>query len=163
MPAPSTARLIVSAIIEKENKILVLQEPDDEGNPRCNFPGGHVEPGEGIVAALKREVMEETGFTVEPDALIQIITQSWKDGTHSVRQTFLVHITGGELKTETGATPKWLSKDEFATFDAPFVYGIKESLNLAFAGKAVGSEHILLRDKGETITLYDPKLHANNP
>ena len=36
------------------------------------LPGGRVEPGEDLVAALRREALEETGYTVEPARLVGV-------------------------------------------------------------------------------------------
>ena len=56
------------AFIEKDGRILILNDPI-EG---LDFPGGKIREGEpkeedasSLIRALQREVMEETGFTVE--------------------------------------------------------------------------------------------------
>jgi 8-oxo-dGTP pyrophosphatase MutT (NUDIX family) len=41
-----------------------------DGRPQWAFPGGKIEPGEGIEAAAVREVLEETGLRVRTGAVI---------------------------------------------------------------------------------------------
>ena len=48
---------------------VLVQDRNDPGWPGVVFPGGHVEPGESFTAAVIREVMEETGLTVEDPVL----------------------------------------------------------------------------------------------
>ncbi|WP_158679863.1 NUDIX domain-containing protein [Deinococcus sp. NW-56] len=66
-PAP---RFYVNAraIIERETPQgteVLLQRREKSGEPRrLEFPGGQLEPFEGILTALLREVREETGLTV---------------------------------------------------------------------------------------------------
>ncbi|WP_170928712.1 NUDIX domain-containing protein [Deinococcus hopiensis] len=56
------------AIIERETPQgteVLLQRRQKRGQPqRLEFPGGQLEPYEGILDALKREVREETGLKV---------------------------------------------------------------------------------------------------
>lgn len=56
---------IVSALIRKDDKILLVREqgPDDP-HIFWTLPGGVVEPGELLVEAVVREVREETGLHV---------------------------------------------------------------------------------------------------
>jgi A/G-specific adenine glycosylase len=70
IPAPRTLRLerveAVVAVIERDGRYL-LQQRGDKGllAGLWEFPGGKVEPGEGLTAALRREAREELGVAVE--------------------------------------------------------------------------------------------------
>jgi 8-oxo-dGTP diphosphatase len=66
---------IASAIIRHDNQILMIQQPDQNGL-YWFIPGGVVETGELIGEALKREVMEETGLTIQKDIQLAFITQT---------------------------------------------------------------------------------------
>ena len=63
---------VVGAIIEKNGKILLVQEARGHDKGKWNQPAGWVDPGEDPVQAVKREVQEETGIAFEPVAIIGI-------------------------------------------------------------------------------------------
>ena len=52
----------VYAILARDSKILITHQWDPE--PEFQLPGGGIDPGEGQIPALHREVMEETGWTI---------------------------------------------------------------------------------------------------
>lgn len=59
----------VLAIIQKNNKILVIKRKKDDGI-LWSFPGGKVEPEEKDENAVIREVLEETGIICKPIKLL---------------------------------------------------------------------------------------------
>jgi 8-oxo-dGTP pyrophosphatase MutT (NUDIX family) len=63
--------LTVAAIIEREDRFLVVEELV-RGRKVINQPAGHVEPGETPHAAVIRETLEETGWRFDPEAIIGI-------------------------------------------------------------------------------------------
>ncbi len=68
---PNQIHLTVAALVPSEQGFLLVKEEDD-GRIVINQPAGHVEPGEGILEAVKRETFEETGWQVEPRSLLGI-------------------------------------------------------------------------------------------
>jgi 8-oxo-dGTP diphosphatase len=84
----------VKGIVMQNDKCLVLAERSGQ----LDLPGGRVEKGEGIRAALSREVAEETGLNVEVLSPIG----EWslrKDGKPLIRGvTFFCSLTDGDLK-----------------------------------------------------------------
>lgn len=53
-------------VTDAEGRVLVQERLPKPSNPwsGLTFPGGHVEPGETVVASVIREVQEETGLSV---------------------------------------------------------------------------------------------------
>ncbi|OUS16399.1 hypothetical protein A9Q88_07850 [Gammaproteobacteria bacterium 50_400_T64] len=66
---PNQIHLTVAALVPGERGFLCVKEKDGE-RIVINQPAGHVEPGEGLIEAVKRENFEETGWRVEPSHLL---------------------------------------------------------------------------------------------
>jgi 8-oxo-dGTP pyrophosphatase MutT (NUDIX family) len=111
----------VAAVIEQAGKFLVVEE-DYDGKRVLNQPAGHLDPGESLVSACAREVVEETAHRFEPTALIGIYR--WYYAPRDI--TFLRFAFTGELRgfevdraldKEIIAT-HWMSRDELVTRSA---------------------------------------------
>ena len=61
----------VAAVIERDGRFLFVEERID-GRLVLNQPAGHLDPGESLVAACRREVMEETAHHFEPQGLVGV-------------------------------------------------------------------------------------------
>jgi 8-oxo-dGTP diphosphatase len=62
---PSHPQLAVSASIFRDGKVLLVRRARSPGKGLYSLPGGRVEFGESLHAALHREVDEETGLKIE--------------------------------------------------------------------------------------------------
>ena len=67
----------VAAIIERDGKFLFVEEMQD-GKRVLNQPAGHLDPGETLIAACSREVLEETAHRFEPKGLVGIYRWHYK-------------------------------------------------------------------------------------
>jgi len=78
----------VAAVAENQGRFLLVQEVD-AGNRVLNQPAGHLEDGESLLEAVRREVLEETAWQFEPRAVVGIYR--WRHpqtGITFVRFTF---------------------------------------------------------------------------
>jgi ADP-ribose pyrophosphatase len=64
----------VTAIAIADDKILTIEDTQPHVGTRLGFPGGRVDEEDGdTLSAIKREVLEETGYQFENWKLIQVI------------------------------------------------------------------------------------------
>jgi ADP-ribose pyrophosphatase YjhB (NUDIX family) len=106
-PDAPAANLIVpgaSAVVLDEAGRILLHRRDD--NELWSIPGGGMEVGERIADTVVREVREETGLEVEPEAIVGIYSNPQhvvEYGDGEIRQQFSVcfacRLVGGELAT----------------------------------------------------------------
>ncbi len=64
--------VLVSTVIVKNNKVLMVKEIKEEVKGLLNFPAGRLEKGETLIQGALREIKEETGFDAEITHLIDI-------------------------------------------------------------------------------------------
>ena len=76
------------------------------------FPGGHIEPGEGVVASVIREVKEETGLTVESPKLCGIKDWMREDGSRYIVFLFRAEAFSGRLKSSDEGRVFWVKRSE---------------------------------------------------
>jgi len=81
----------VAAVIERGGRFLFVEERID-GRLVLNQPAGHLDPGESLLAACRREVLEETAHDFEPRSLVGVYR--WHYAAKDV--TFLRFCFAGE-------------------------------------------------------------------
>ena len=107
----------VAAVMERGGRFLLVEENID-GRRVFNQPAGHLDPGETLVDACAREVLEETAHRFTPTALVGIYRWHYaaKDVTF-LRFCFCGEILsveeGRKLDKEIVAT-HWLTREEIA-------------------------------------------------
>lgn len=70
-PSVWTPHMTVAAVVERDGRFLMVEEFAD-GERVFNQPAGHLEPGEGLLDAVVREVREETGTRFFPEGVIGV-------------------------------------------------------------------------------------------
>ena len=71
MAARWHAHVTVAAIVQREDRFLIVEEASPHG-VRLNQPAGHLEAGESLIEAAVRETLEETGRLFTPTALLGV-------------------------------------------------------------------------------------------
>jgi len=117
---------VVAGVLWREGRYLAVQRP--EGKPYAGyweFPGGKVEPGESLEAALVREFEEELGLT-------PLKYRYWREKRHAYPELTVhlhfFHITeaAGAPQALEGHHIAWIEPTEasalpFLEADAPIV------------------------------------------
>jgi 8-oxo-dGTP pyrophosphatase MutT (NUDIX family) len=121
MPEIWKPNVVVAALVQQDNRFLLVEEETTEG-VRLNQPAGHWEEHETLLEAVKREALEETAYHFEPAALLGIYR--WKppgkDYTY-LRFAFTGALTGQEpdRPLDLGIIrPLWLSLEEIRATQA---------------------------------------------
>ena len=71
-------RVAAYAVVVAEERLLLTRLSERTGaEGRWNLPGGGLDPGESPVAAVVREVAEETGQVVGDVRLVEVMSQHW--------------------------------------------------------------------------------------
>lgn len=86
----------VAAVLERDGRFLFVEERV-RGRVVINQPAGHLDEGETLVEAVRRETLEETAWRMEPTALVGLYQYRGREtGTTFLRVCF----TGRLLKEE---------------------------------------------------------------
>ena len=113
----------VGAIILKNGAILLEKRRNEPGKGKWSIPGGVVELGENVRQAVKREVEEETGLTIEVLRLIDVVDSITLDENNTVKYDFviidfLVEIKKGSVSPASDAEElEWVPFSQVEEFN----------------------------------------------
>jgi 8-oxo-dGTP diphosphatase len=124
---PSYPQLAVSAAIFRDGKILVVRRAKSPAKGFYSLPGGRVEFGETLHAALHREVAEETALQVE---IVDLA--AWREvvpeaggGGHYLIMSFAARWSFGEpVLNDELDDYKWLAPDTLG--ELKMTFGLQE-------------------------------------
>lgn len=111
---PQHPQLAVSAAIFRGGNLLLVRRARSPAKGFYSLPGGRVEFGESLQAALHREVDEETGLNIEIVGLAgwREVLPSASGGGHYLIMSFAARWTGKEVVLNDELDDfKWLAPD----------------------------------------------------
>ena len=128
---------VVGAAIVEGNRVLVAQRSGGAYDGRWEFPGGKVEPGESDLSALVREIAEELGTTIVPQAFLgEVVLDGVVGGGPPGASTLRVWwalLAGGAPVAHEHAALRWVRADELDDLawidaDRPLLPGVRALL-----------------------------------
>lgn len=104
----------VAAVVEEGGCYLLVEELDG-GELRLNNPAGHLDPGESLIDAVVREVLEETARAFTPTHLVGVYLAPAAEGVSYLRFAFTGTVgeplTGRALDAGIART-LWLTPEQ---------------------------------------------------
>ena len=134
---PSRPFLGVGALIFEDAKILLVERGKEPLKGYWSLPGGILETGEKLEAAIRREVREETGLEIEALSIFEIFERIMPDPDgrteyHYVLIDFLCRPAGGRLQAATDVSrAAWVAEQNLGEYR--LTEGTLEVIERAFA------------------------------
>lgn len=132
---------VAVAVIFRGSRVLIARRPDHvHQGGLLEFPGGKVEPGETVQAALVREIDEETGLRVPLESLQPVIAIRHDYGDKRVLlDVWRTAAAEGEPESREGQPIDWMSVDalrdeDFPAANRPIIRALKLPPHLAISG-----------------------------
>ncbi|HIF9174704.1 TPA: (deoxy)nucleoside triphosphate pyrophosphohydrolase [Photobacterium damselae] len=126
---------VVAAVLMNGGQFLAVQRGESKlsyVSKKWEFPGGKVEAGETLVAAITRELEEELRITIADPQFLLTVEHSYPDFDITMH-CFVVNVPTRELELTEHLDSRWLNKDQlwdldWAAADVPAV----EMLSVTF-------------------------------
>ena len=88
-------------MLDERGRVLLARRAADPGAGLWDLLGGFIDEGEEPLAALRREVEEETALEVEPLEFLGVYPDRYgDDGIYTLNLYWTARVTGGELDLE---------------------------------------------------------------
>jgi 8-oxo-dGTP diphosphatase len=116
---PDAPIIGVGAVVIDGNKVLLVRRGQEPLKGEWSLPGGALELGETLQQGVVREVLEETGLTVVPAGIVEVLDRITQDDLsgriryHYVLVDFLCHVASGALRGGSDAEEaRWVGQEE---------------------------------------------------
>lgn len=119
--AKALLRVAVGVVCDEQNRILIARRAAHRHQGGLwEFPGGKIEDGETLVQALSRELHEELGIDVLPDACQPLMVVEHDYGDKAVRlEVCWVRAFTGVATGKEGQPLRWVAAVELDDYAFP--------------------------------------------
>ena len=120
-PEPQAApvpQVVVGGIVIHDGSLLMIRRANEPSKGLWTVPGGRVEPGEYLADAVRREVKEETGITVDVGELLGVL-EVVGDRWHYVIHDHLATVAGDPTPTaaDDASEARWVPLADVARLE----------------------------------------------
>lgn len=110
---------VAVGVIKKNNAIFICKRANEQHQGGLwEFPGGKVEAGESVFAALKRELSEEVGITIHSSSQLMVIEHDYGDKCVKL-DIHVVSNFSGEAHGAEGQPSEWVAINELSNYEFP--------------------------------------------
>ena len=100
---PARPVLGAAAVVIHDGRVVLIRRGKAPSAGEWSIPGGAVELGESVEAALRREIREETGLEIAVGRFLEVFERVERDADGAVRFHFVVldyaaTVVGGTLR-----------------------------------------------------------------
>jgi ADP-ribose pyrophosphatase YjhB (NUDIX family) len=119
-------------VVDTRGALLLVTETGEHKHGRWSLPAGKVEPGESMVTAVAREVLEETGVRVEATGVAGIYhSTATSEQTYGVTVVFRTKVLSGEPSPSSEhPTAKFVDRTEIDSMLTDGVFRSTELMQL---------------------------------
>ena len=119
---------VVAAVIKKDDRIFATQRGYGEFQGGWEVPGGKVEPGETLEAALVREIKEELDAEINVKDLFDTVEYDYPK-FHLTMHCFICELVSEDIVLKEHSAARWLDKAGLDTVEwLPADEGLIEQL-----------------------------------
>jgi 8-oxo-dGTP diphosphatase len=111
----------VGGIVVHKNRVLLVRRGTAPLKGKWSIPGGMLELGEDLVAAVRRELREETGLDVQPLAMVAAVDRIERQGRrvkyHYVIIDYVCRLKKGRLRPASDVLDAcWVRREDLSKY-----------------------------------------------
>ena len=118
---PNQPVVAVGAIVFRNNRVLLVRRGQPPSQDLWAIPGGRVEIGETLQEAAEREILEETGITIQAREPVYTFDYIERDGSELPRFHYVIidliadYVVGEPRPGDDAVEARWVSSQELAS------------------------------------------------
>ena len=115
---PDRPCLAVGAVVIRNSCVLLVKRGNPPAQGEWAIPGGNVKLGETLQQAAEREILEETGVTIQAGEMIHSFESIHRDASGNIVFHYVIldfasdYISGEPLPRDDAVEARWISPEE---------------------------------------------------